>query len=665
MCGSMAWLGTRRRHTKCRKKQAATALQRLERFAATASPEAQELARYFATVPLTLPVMRLTQQTLLPLTRQAHLAEVFLSGLLRRNDGDKNKVPLQVLLDFHPGIRELLLDELPQLEVERAARRMSRVIESHLGQSLDFLAMLTDDEGKLPLNASTLPIARIRLSVLRRLGGQYSEMAAQLVEHIETLEIRQFEEVEARSGTDKIFHKAAEILQPEFKLCDLFPDGTPAPAMVWLPGGTFKMGDVQGIGDANERPVHEVTLDAFSIGHYPVTFDDYDRFCEATGREKPDDQNWGRSRHPVINVSWENAQAYCEWLSRETQAEYRLPTEAEWEYACRAGSETVYCYGNDEERLVDYAWYKNNAGDQPHSVCQKQPNAWELYDMHGNVWEWAIDWQAGDYSTKGKKNVLGTGALNTTSPPNKHVIRGGYWGALAINCRSASRVQSSVDKLGFQPKIKHILGPNQKMELIERLLECPSIRNVKSRSILLRELPPHIAKAIKASDTPKVHVLNIVDTCMNYDKGIESLLELLRFFEANTIPFQNLTAFIDQNLLNASADPMNIGFRLARTGKLEHPYPYDITAPEKADQTIQNLTQEAPKSIFYALLVGINECAASTIKNIGGCVNDVAAVEQLLRDKFNVPQNNIHKLITEHQTIKTTFREHLIDKART
>ncbi len=214
-------------------------------------------------------------------------------------------------------------------------------------------------------------------------------------------------------------------------LRDKLKDGSPGPAMVWLPGGTFTMGDNKS-GQSDEKPAHRVGLSAFSIGHYPVTFEEYDKFCEATGREKPKDSDWGRGARPVIDISWKDARAYCGWLSEQTGARYRLLTEAEWEYACRAGSSTRYCCGDDEQRLVDYAWYAKNAGGKTHPVGKKLPNAWQLYDMHGNVWEWVQDWY-GAYSEGFEQDPSGpeSGA--------SRVCRGGGWHSDADHCRSAYR----------------------------------------------------------------------------------------------------------------------------------------------------------------------------------------------------------------------------------
>ncbi len=210
---------------------------------------------------------------------------------------------------------------------------------------------------------------------------------------------------------------------------DRLSNNKKGPAIIMLIGGYFRMGDIQGIGKDDERPLHGVQMDNFSVGCYPVTFAEYDAFCEVTGCEKPEDKGWGRGQRPVINISWQDAEAYCQWLSRETGHTYRLPTEAEWEYACRAGSETIWCFGDDKEDLGEYAWYEKNSNNKTHSVGRKKANAWGLYDMHGNVWEWCDDW----YHRNPVHNPI------VEEPGVDRVIRGGSWYEGAQLCRSAFR----------------------------------------------------------------------------------------------------------------------------------------------------------------------------------------------------------------------------------
>lgn len=211
---------------------------------------------------------------------------------------------------------------------------------------------------------------------------------------------------------------------------DTLKDGSSGPELVRLEGGTFNMGSPVGPGD--ESPRHKVSVDAFSIGKYPVTFDEYDKFCEATLRDKPNDYGWGRGTRPVIHVSWHDATAYCEWLSEQTGKRYRLPTEAEWEYACRADSETAYCFGDDEAQLGAYAWFCKNSGGMTHPVGQKLANAWGLHDLRGNVWEWVRDWYD-EYSEEPQQNPTGP------ESSSGRVGRGGSWHGGAKACRSAYR----------------------------------------------------------------------------------------------------------------------------------------------------------------------------------------------------------------------------------
>jgi formylglycine-generating enzyme required for sulfatase activity len=240
-------------------------------------------------------------------------------------------------------------------------------------------------------------------------------------------------------------------------LRDRLKDGAEGPPMVWLRGGDFTMGQDDSLED-DEKPEHRVRVSAFSIGQYPLTFDEYDAFCDATGLRKPGDQGWGRGRRPVINISWDDARAYCEWLNAQQQdnhGTYRLLTEAEWEFACRAGTETRWSFGDDEAPLDDHAWYISNSNSRTHPVGEKRPNAWQLHDMHGNVWEWCADWYAGDTYAKraaatgasasdsgNERSAAAASASEHPSSPSAglgRVIRGGAWDSTADHCRSASR----------------------------------------------------------------------------------------------------------------------------------------------------------------------------------------------------------------------------------
>ena len=177
--------------------------------------------------------------------------------------------------------------------------------------------------------------------------------------------------------------------------------------MVSIPGGTFRMGDLSGEGDEDERPVHTVTVPDFRMGKYEVTFAQWDA-CVADGGcggYYPDDEGWGLRNRPIINVSWDDVQGFIDWLNDKTGGSFRLPTEAEWEYAARAGSTTKYHFGNSVSQLCRYANHADDSTDYSNrnefcsdgvgkrtaAVGRYQPNAFGLHDMHGNVWEWVED----------------------------------------------------------------------------------------------------------------------------------------------------------------------------------------------------------------------------------------------------------------------------------
>jgi formylglycine-generating enzyme required for sulfatase activity len=223
---------------------------------------------------------------------------------------------------------------------------------------------------------------------------------------------------------------------PTFR--DRLKDGGEGPEMVRLPPGCFLMGAAAGdhMASRDERPRHEVRVTRpFAIGCFPVTFEEYDRFVLATKSVIPDDRGWGRGRRPVINVYWNDAVAYCVWLTGQTGRTYRLPSEAEWEYAGRAGTATRWSCGDDEKALGDYAWFYGNSGGRTHPVGEKRPNPWGLHDIHGNVWEWVQDGWHDNYAgapTDGS-------AWGASSDIDGRVLRGGSRRNIAWNTRVSYR----------------------------------------------------------------------------------------------------------------------------------------------------------------------------------------------------------------------------------
>ena len=209
------------------------------------------------------------------------------------------------------------------------------------------------------------------------------------------------------------------------------------PEMVVIPGGRFRMGCVSGRGCYdNEHPVHEVRVEAFELGKYEVTFEEYDRFTAATGREPADNEGWGRGRRPVIRVSWEDAVAYTKWLSGQTGERYRLPSEAEWEYAARAGSVTAYSWGNEigSNRANCGGCGGQWDGGQTAPVGSFDSNGWGLYDMHGNVFEWVQDCWNGSY-----QGAPTNGSAWESGDCTLRVGRGGSWRYSPGLLRSADR----------------------------------------------------------------------------------------------------------------------------------------------------------------------------------------------------------------------------------
>ncbi|OGS12148.1 MAG: hypothetical protein A2234_06080 [Elusimicrobia bacterium RIFOXYA2_FULL_58_8] len=227
--------------------------------------------------------------------------------------------------------------------------------------------------------------------------------------------------------------------------------------MVLIAAGSFWMGSPEGEGAQDEYPRHRVHLDAFYIDKYPVTAGKYKLFCEAAGEPMPKQPQWSTDLHPVVNLDWEGADAYCKWAGT------RLPTEAEWEKAARGGADTTYSFGDHAAKrkflscdswdiLGEYAWCVDRSGRlEGHPVGQKKPNQYGLYDMPGAVWEWVADWYAEDYYKDSPR-------INPRGPEEgiHRSLRGGMWDFVHDDLRPAGRSGGylggnyGLDSIGFR-----------------------------------------------------------------------------------------------------------------------------------------------------------------------------------------------------------------------
>ncbi|SDX38190.1 SUMF1/EgtB/PvdO family nonheme iron enzyme [Thiocapsa roseopersicina] len=511
------------------------------------SPEAFRLAVSLSTSSFTIPVARVVQEAQFgPAADQSHLAEILLSNLVfAHSPTTAESGPRNTYFEFIPAAQASLLRSLRESEVaaigEALEQRVSRYLQKISGRSIRFRALVPDANGRYDLPEWAQPFARFGLAafrrsigtmapaqrvetfasvtppaVLARLARYASSIAPGAVQRPDSLEHELWQKLcdaalitqstvgEWRflPGVESLLAELTGATSPDrpIPFQDAFADGSGiGPRMIWLPGGSFRMGDSQGIGRENERPVHTVRLDHFGVGKYPLTVGEFRRFVESTGykteaeredgatvwnrgkAERKQDASWRKpyvkqdKDHPVVCISWNDAEKYCEWLSEATGRTYGLLTEAQWEYACRAGSESAYCFGNAEEHLEAYAWFGDaSASGSTHPVGKKNPNAWDIHDMHGNVWEWCADWYMDSYYAQllsgtgemargtEKENATTSEAGDKASRPEPsasdnpggpesgsyRVVRGGSSHNGADNCRSAYRIRD-------EPSVRH------------------------------------------------------------------------------------------------------------------------------------------------------------------------------------------------------------------
>ena len=404
------------------KKVKLTAQQRVQEFFNYSSSTAHKLALYLSvSTHLNFPIMKMIQHNMLPNSTQLDFSEFFVGGLLDKSKKDEFYM-------FHAGVRELLQDKLSPYKAAEILERNSKFIAKNFGSSLDFSTMLMSESENDKWTEADKRFADMSLSTLERLGGNYSKEAKRIRRE--------------RFGINE--------KKEESKLTLITP-----------PTKRYQMGSKKEDKDAQDRekPVHEVIINYdFEISPTQVTVGEFKVFVEETnyvteaekgdGAYVYDGKDWNQKKdaswknpyfeqtdeHPVVCVSWNDTQAYIKWLNEKIDEVYRLPTEAEWEFACRAGSTTKWHFGEDEKELKGYAWYSENSDKKTHPVGTKKENQWGLYDMHGNVLEWCLDDFEDTYN-----NTPRDGTEHIVEKKEYKSLRGGSWNFNAGNTRSAYR----------------------------------------------------------------------------------------------------------------------------------------------------------------------------------------------------------------------------------
>ena len=418
----------------------------------------------------------------------------------------------QRLKDAKQARENRLAEQERQRQAELERQRIAQAVETHwqafeaaLGEEnlskatniLNQVRALNPEESGLAVGEQRLEALRTELERQRTEAIQAHLVAFETAIEAEELdeaagilaEIRGLnpEEPGLTTGGQRLEAAQAELERKRQEALKLELAGE----MVSIPGGTFRMGDLSGEGDDDEKPVHSVTVPAFSMGTHEVTVGQFRRFVEATEYRTDAERNadgkegcliytgdgwewtWGRSwrnpgysvghDQPVVCVSWNDAQAFIEWLTEQTGEAFRLPTEAEWENAARAGSATKYHFGDSESQLCRYANHLDDStvhsnrnescsdgvGKRAATVGRYQPNSYGLYDMHGNVWEWVQDCWNDSYvgaPSDGRAWMNGDCSLR--------VLRGSSWLAISGYLRSANRYRlirsHRSDDIGFR-----------------------------------------------------------------------------------------------------------------------------------------------------------------------------------------------------------------------
>jgi formylglycine-generating enzyme required for sulfatase activity len=443
-----------------------SAEQRVQAFRVTASPMARKLAGLLAAAPvISLPIVRLIQETLLKESKQVHVAEVFLGGLLKPlSEINPETNPNYVQYEFNDEVRDLLADSVPSGYVLDVVNAVSKYVAKKAGLSLEeFVAVLRNPQHQDSEIARYLCyFATMSVRILRRLGGEYAKFAESLLEYNQPLE---FEVVKLDDhGNIALDNNRSLLLEKKSGsyFVERLQEGVPALELVSIPGGSFVMGGSEEDPDSfrkqpalqrrnykqeqREYPSHLVSIKPFHISRYPITQSQWN----AVQKYPPIDReitsypsHFGGGNYPVDHVYWDDAQEFCKRLSARTGKYYSLPSEAQWEYACRAGSKTAFHYGNNTNLHLfncRSGCSTINGKDclllgRTSEVGLFPANNFGLHDMHGNVWEWCEDDWHSNYDNAPKDGT----AWIEEDRDDKRVIRGGCWDQEAERCRSTYR----------------------------------------------------------------------------------------------------------------------------------------------------------------------------------------------------------------------------------
>ncbi|MBW4509538.1 MAG: formylglycine-generating enzyme family protein [Scytonematopsis contorta HA4267-MV1] len=441
-------------------------------FRLTASPAARKLASLLSAAPIiTLPIVRLIQKNMLSESQQqqVHVAEVFLGGIFK----PKGKITSETNPDdieftfINEEARDSFLSAAPTDSSLEVLDAISKYFAKRLNKTLkEFNALLRKPEQTQVEGVDIKPFAIVTAKVLKRLGGDYVRFAEELEEKWTQTE-KEPDEIEIPLETFEFNIATIKVEKPSFwrRTPKVTINYTPGKAqyftekladnvtleMVSIPGDTFLMGSPKAEegSDDNERPQHEVTVQPFFMGKYTITQAQWKVVAGMeqfrTNRElNPDPSRFKGDNLPVECVSWYDAVEFCDRISKYTRKKYRLPSEAEWEYACRGGTTTPFHFGETITPELanyngNYVYGSGKKGEYlektTHVGSFKVANSFGLYDMHGNVWEWCIDKR--DYSIKSRECYPSQGATDNDNQIKS--LRGGCWSNIPDICRSASR----------------------------------------------------------------------------------------------------------------------------------------------------------------------------------------------------------------------------------